>query len=308
MLGNDQYIAVGTSIPEVASLEEEALWLRPIASEAVSAAAAARAVPKSPVGEPVVHEESARGLRIRCERKAGIVEIIDPRMFCSGKETFCRALCTSAASLGNASSVDLDLRAHRCRFQFEPEKFDEAELARRVALAIEAATLAAQSERSAGVKGWGEHARTEPMTPIAEWEEGTVTTRSDRCLCMALGGGSLMAAVAGLILPGIPTAPFLLFSAHYFLQSSTSFRRWLDGMPRLSELLRKLEESSGMAIDRAMFLRTIGMGILLGLVFLIVRPPFPLVLAIELAVTVFFGVHEIAALEALFEELAKDFA
>ena len=79
-------------------------------------------------------------------------------------------------------------------------------------------------------------------------------------------------------------------------------------MPRLSELLRKLEESSGMAIDRAMLLRTLGMGILLGLVFLIVSPPFPLVLAIELGMTVLFGVREIAALETLFEELAKDFA
>jgi uncharacterized membrane protein YbaN (DUF454 family) len=125
---------------------------------------------------------------------------------------------------------------------------------------------------------------------------------------MALGGGSLAAAVAGLVLPGIPSAPFLLFSAHCFLRSSTSFRRWLDGMPRFSELLRKLEASGGMAVDRMTLLKTLGMGILLGLIFLIIHPPLPLVLAIELGIMVFFGLREIGDFDALFDDLAKVFA
>jgi len=125
---------------------------------------------------------------------------------------------------------------------------------------------------------------------------------------MALGGGSLMAGIAGLILPGIPSAPFLLFSAHFFLRASTTFRRWLDRMPKLGEIIRKLEASGGMVLDRSLLVKALGMGILLGLVFLVIHPPLPLVMAIELGLTVGFGLRELGNLESLSEGISKAFA
>ena len=116
---------------------------------------------------------------------------------------------------------------------------------------------------------------------------------------MALGGGSLMVAITGMIVPGIPSALFLLFSGHYFLQASATFRRWLEGMPRLGEMVRKLEKSGEMAVDRTLLLKSLGMGILLGLMFLVIHPPLPLVMAIELGLTVFFGLCEVNAFEIL---------
>ena len=79
-------------------------------------------------------------------------------------------------------------------------------------------------------------------------------------------------------------------------------------MPRLSELLRKLEAPGGMAVDRATIIKSLGMAILLGLVLFVVHPPLPLVLAIELGITVFFGLREIGGLGAVFEELQEVFA
>src|SRR5208337_1692580 len=96
---------------------------------------------------------------------------------------------------------DLDLPARSCRFHFEPDRFDEAELARRVSLAIEVATMAVQLEASGFVDGRITSALQEPAITSGGRDELPVTTGSDRCRCMALGGGSLMAGIAGLVLP-----------------------------------------------------------------------------------------------------------
>ena len=303
MVWNGIQFADGVSTPEIVSFQDEEPWLHRI----VPALDVIHAVPTLPVGKAAVSEETASGLRIRCDKQGGILEIVDPRMFRPGREMFCRALSATAISLGGASAVDLDLPARSCRFHFEPDRFDEAELARRVALAIEAATVAVQLEASGFVEG-RINALQEPATSIGGRQELPATTGSDRCRCLALGGGSLMAGIAGLILPGIPSAPFLLLSAHYFMQSSTAFQRWLDSMPKLGEIVRKLEASGRMVLDRSLLVKTLGMGILLGLMFLVIHPPLPLVMAIELGLTVFFSLHGIGDLGPLSREISEVFA
>ncbi len=308
MVWNGIQFAGGVSIPEIVSFEEEEPLLHRIVPDVVPALDVIHEIPTLPARKAAVFEETASGLKIRCDKQRGILEIVDPRMFRPGRETFCRVLSDSAISLGGASSVDLELQAHLCRFHFEPDRFAEAELARRVALAIEAATVAVQLEASGCVDGRINSALQQPTTSTGGREELPVTTGSDRCLCIALGGGSLLVGIAGLILPGIPSAPFLLFSAHYFMRSSTTFRRWLDGMPKLGEIVRKLEASGGMVLDRSLLVKTLGMGILLGLVFLVIHPPLPLVMAIELGLIVFFSLREIGDLESLSGGISKVFA
>jgi uncharacterized protein len=308
MTWNGIQFADGVSIPEIVSFEQEEPWLHRIVPDVVPAPDVIHEVPTSPAGKSAVSEETASGLKIRCDKQGGILEIVDPRMFRPGRETFCRAVSVTAISLGGASSVDLDLPARSCRFHFEPDRFDEAELARRVSLAIEAATMAVQLEASGFVDGRITSVLQEPATTGGGQEKLPVATGSDRCRCMALGGGSLMAGIAGLILPGIPSAPFLLFSAHYFMQSSTAFQRWLDGMPKVGEIVRKFEASGAMVLDRSMLVKTLGMGILLGLMFLVIHPPLPVVMAIELGLTVFFSLREIGDLGSLFQGIPNVFA
>ncbi len=308
MVWNDVQFAGRVSIPEMLRFEEEEPWLHRIVPDAVPASDVTHEVPTLPAARAAVFEETASGLKIRCDKQGGILEIVDPRMFRPGKETFCRLLSATAVSLSGASSVDLELPAHLCRFHFEPDRFAEAVLARRVSLAIEAATMALQLKASGFAAGRNTSVLQEPAITHGGRDELPVTTGPDRYRCMALGGGSLMAGLAGLVLPGIPTAPFLLFSAHYFTQSSTTFRRWLDGTPKLGEIVRKLEASGGTVLDRSMLVKSLGMGILLGLVFLVIHPPLPLVMAIELGLTAFFGLREIGELEFLSEGISKVFA
>jgi len=308
MVWNDVQFAGGVSILEMVSFEEEEPWLHGIVPDVVPVPDVIHAVPTLPAGKAAVFEETASGLKIRCDKQRGILEIVDPRMFRPGRETFCRVLGASAISLGGASSVALELQAHLCRFHFEPERFDEAELARRVSLAIEAATMAVQLEASGGDDERLNSALQEPTMTIGGQAELPVPSGSDRYRCMALGGGTLMAGIAGLVLPGIPTAPLLLLSAHYFMQSSTTFQRWLDGMPKVGEIVRKLEASGGRVLDRSLLVKTLGMGILLGLVFLVIHPPLPLAMAIELGLTVFFGLREIGDLDSLSGGISDAFA
>ncbi len=300
--------ADGVSIPEIVSFEAEGPWLHRIVPAEVPSLDVTHAVPTLPAGKAAVFKETASGLRIHCDKQGGILDIVDPRMFRPGREMFCRALNATAISLGGASSVDLDLPARSCRFHFEPDRFDEAELARRVALAIEAATMAVQLEASGCVERRITSALKEPAITIGGRDELPATTGSDRCRCMALGGGSLMAGIAGLILPGIPSAPLLLLSAHYFLQSSTAFQRRLDDMPKLGEIVRRLEASGAMVLDRSLLVKTLGMGILLGLMFLVIHPPLPLVIAIELGLTVFFSLRDLGDLGTLFQGIPDVFA
>src|SRR5271157_365583 len=201
MTWNGIQFADGVSIPEIVSFEQEEPWLHRIVPDVVPAPDVIHEVPTLRAGKSAVSQETAPGLKIRCAKQGGILEIVDPRMFRPGRETFCRAIRATAIKLGGASSVDLDLPGRSCRFHFEPDRFDEAELARRVSLAIEAATMAVQLEASGFVDGRITSVLQEPATTGGGQEKLPVATGSDRCRCMALGGGSLMAGIAGLILP-----------------------------------------------------------------------------------------------------------
>ncbi len=307
MTWNVAQIAGRFSIPGFTSFEREEPWLHRIVPDVVPAIDKIQAI-APPARKATAHEEVASGLKIHCDKQLGVLEIVDPRMFRPGKEKFCRELSASAISISGAVGIALDLSTHLCRFHFEPDRFDEAELARRVALSIQAATMAVQLDGSGCNDDQISNNSPEAATSSEPEEELPGTTDSERWLCTALGSGSLLVGVAGFILPGIPSVPFLLFSAHYFLRSSTTFKRWLNGLPRLSEIVRKLEASGQMVLDRSTLLKTLGIGILLGLVFLVIHPPLPLVVAIELGLTLFLGLREIGDLECLTDEISTLFS
>ena len=308
MLWNGLQFVEGITSPEILSFEKEEPWLHRIVPDVVPALEVNNADPTLPVEKAGVFEETTAGLKIRCDKQDAILEIVDPRMFRPEREMFCRVLRSSAIGISGALAVDLDLPAHSCRFYFEPDRFDEAELARRVVLAIEAATVAMQLDASSPVDKQIAASFQETLATNDGSHEPPVTTDSARWLCLAWGGGSLVAAVAGLILPGIPSAPFFLFSAHYFMKSSTTFKRWLDDMPRVREIVRKLEESGGKVLDRSMLLKSLGMAILLGLLLVVFHPPLPLVMAIELGLTVLVGLREVCDFGSLSSEISKVFA
>jgi uncharacterized membrane protein YbaN (DUF454 family) len=61
----------------------------------------------------------------------------------------------------------------------------------------------------------------------------------------ALGWTSVGLAVVGAIMPGIPTTPFVLLAAYFFMRSSPEAHEWLRNSRVLGPILRDWEERHG---------------------------------------------------------------
>ncbi|MBV8557030.1 MAG: DUF454 family protein [Planctomycetaceae bacterium] len=338
--------------------------------------------------------EFGTGLRVECRGASGVVELHDLRMFRSGREAFCRALVEAAVTTGWALRATVCLTSATCRLEFEPGRFDRAELASRVVSAVRTATLAAcagTAELPGLRQGWTTLTALALATGPSVWEAscdgpgrvvlrhrvilempwlaarlaralrdlpgvracrdrswsarvvvacderrpgmvaGLVTAAeaalrrealdaqaspvaviedagaaaegapeapagSSQALELALAGSSFALAVAGVLLPGIPSAPFLMLTAHHLIRSSPTVHHWLLRIPRVGDLIRKLEAPGGLKLDRRLLLKAIGLGLLAAAAFLIIHPPLPLVIALELGLMAFFGLNELEEL------------
>jgi uncharacterized membrane protein YbaN (DUF454 family) len=76
---------------------------------------------------------------------------------------------------------------------------------------------------------------------------------------MLIGAGLVCTALGavGILLPGLPTTPFLLLAAFCFSRSSERFHRWLLSHRWLGTYIRNFEEGQGMSRrDKAITLVT----------------------------------------------------
>jgi uncharacterized membrane protein YbaN (DUF454 family) len=67
-----------------------------------------------------------------------------------------------------------------------------------------------------------------------------------RLLYAALGWCAVAFAVAGALLPGLPTTVFVIAAAWCFSRSSQRFERWLRENPLLGPSLRRVTPGGGM--------------------------------------------------------------
>lgn len=69
-------------------------------------------------------------------------------------------------------------------------------------------------------------------------ERSSSVPRWQRSLWLAGGAASLVAALVGLVLPLLPTVPFILLAAWCFSRGSRRIERWMLDHPRLGPPIR----------------------------------------------------------------------
>lgn len=73
-----------------------------------------------------------------------------------------------------------------------------------------------------------------------------VRTGPARWLWLAGGWASVVLAVVGIVVPGLPTTGFFVLAASCFARSSPRFERWVLGLPRFGPLVRDYRAGLGM--------------------------------------------------------------
>jgi uncharacterized membrane protein YbaN (DUF454 family) len=247
---------------------------------------------------------------VRCCEQHGAIEIHDPRLLRPDRAAFCRALVEAAVARFGARRAEVRMESSTCRLEFEPGRFDRAELADRAAAAVRAATPSLRDR--AGSRDSTKAGRdmrtvlaTEDLTSTRGTREATpgkpvsagrplaAPTGSRNLTDFAMAGGCFALAVGGIILPGIPTLPFLIMSGRYAIRVSPTVERLLMSRPWCAELLRNARNRSGRTIDPRSLLNTIALGVLFAGAFLIIHPPLPVVMGLELGLMAFLGWREL---------------
>ena len=68
-----------------------------------------------------------------------------------------------------------------------------------------------------------------------------------RLAFLALGWVSVALGLIGVVLPGLPTTPFLLVAAFAFGKSSPGLRAWLEQHPQFGPPIRNWEENGAIS-------------------------------------------------------------
>ncbi len=126
--------------------------------------------------------------------------------------------------------------------------------------------------------------------PADSQERLPAETRPGRRLIdLLLAGGAFTVAVAGVIVPGVPTAPFLLLSHHYLHRAAPETHGRLCHLPGVGWLIRKADRAERSWEDRGALWKSLAWSALSAAVFLVVHPPLPVALAIEFGLAAFSG-------------------
>jgi uncharacterized membrane protein YbaN (DUF454 family) len=91
--------------------------------------------------------------------------------------------------------------------------------------------------------------QTGPLTlaPAVATERAFLVRGPRRLLYLATGCGSFVMAIVGLVVPGVPTVPFLLASSYYLARSSRSLHRKLLDSRLFGQLLQEWEAHRAMS-------------------------------------------------------------
>jgi uncharacterized membrane protein YbaN (DUF454 family) len=254
---------------------------------------------------------------IAIDEQAGTVQVCDPRLFRAGRRAFGRRLLEAAMLEPAVLRVEVDIELASCRVEFGPGSVGAPKMASTFAAAVRAAAEESpNAERSplwrlpsdwcaltaSRVPGNGEC----PLWETFERRPGGIRVRNRsidasliRLKNLALAGGSFALTLVGLVVPGIPTIPFLLATSYYLARSSP----WLDEKLRqtafFGPILAEWEQYGGLSWKSKEKLVVLA-GVTLA-VTLILTPLSPLTLAVVVVLWC-LGLRWISRLPGLSQE------
>jgi uncharacterized membrane protein YbaN (DUF454 family) len=135
------------------------------------------------------------------------------------------------------------------------------------------------------------YAGTPSTFPVMPQEPPFVEPGARRLVDLVLAGGSFTMAVAGFVVPGVPSAPFVVLASHYLVRSAPKTHQRLSRLPGVGPVLQRTGRAGHPWADRRAFLKTLGWSVLTAAAFLIVHPPLPVVLALEFGLLTLSGAH-----------------
>jgi uncharacterized membrane protein YbaN (DUF454 family) len=274
---------------------------------AVTPAAIASSEPGSPNAERTAERVAdSGGSWIACCEQSGVIKIRDPRLLRPGHEAFCVALVEAAITRFEVQRAEVRIDSAICCLDFEPGRFNRRELAQRVTGAVRAATSSVRD--GSGVRdgfssGWtiltGFSADGQALLSATRGYSGIASESalpaaatsggSGRLSNLIMAGGSFALAVGGIILPAIPALPFLIMSARYAARVCPEFEQRLMRQTWCATWLPKAEDPAGATLDWRSSLPMIGLSAVVALALLIIHPPYPVVIGLELGLMGLFG-------------------
>lgn len=118
-----------------------------------------------------------------------------------------------------------------------------------------------------------------PVEVESHTNAGRYVTGTKRLLYRILGWASVVMAIIGAILPGIPTAPFVILAGYFFIRSSPEAHQWLRESRWFGPILRDWEEHHG--ISRSTRNAAVGLILMAALICTFLGLPLPLLLSIH---------------------------
>jgi uncharacterized membrane protein YbaN (DUF454 family) len=157
-----------------------------------------------------------------------VLVVRDPAVFGPGRESFCRRLADALSRQQDVQRVEIGLWSGTCRVEFAAGLVSQAEMAQRFAESVHGALAPA-----------GDAAEPDAEAPA-------VASGLRRVWYLGLAGGSFVMTIVGLIVPGIPTIPFLLATSYYLVRSSPALNRRLRRSRFFGPIFEDLQRHGGL--------------------------------------------------------------
>ncbi len=225
--------------------------------------------------------------------------VTDSRVFCAAWRAFDVRLVAALIRRPEVRSVRLDLSTSTCQVRFAAGS-DRLE---QTATVYSACVREAIDEGQRGIRGdW--HSDRPWTTLLAErtdrgaiFLDGFMVHGPRRLLYLALGVGSLVMTFVGLVVPGIPTVPFLLASSYFLARSSQRLHKRLIDSRLLGELLRDWETHRTMSPRSKWKLAGFTLAIILVTVLIAPLSPIVVVLVVVMVSLTLIGVYKIPTIQ-----------